>query len=317
VFVWRSVDDVPADWGRSVVTIGVFDGVHLGHRELVRRTVERAAAERLAAVVVTFDPHPSVVLRPDQVPSMLSTLAHRLALLEELGVGAVLVLPFTRELSLQSPEDFVQDTLLARLHAQHVVVGEGFRFGHKGAGDVDLLRTRGLSVDAVAPVVDGDERVSSTRVRAAVAAGDVAQAAELLTRPHRVEGPVVRGEARGRELGYPTANVDVARGSAVPADGVYAGWLVRASGERLPAAISVGTNPTFVGAARTVEAYVLDVDLDLYDEDVAIEFAARLRGMEKFAGVDALVRQMHEDVAQTRRILASPGATTRAAAELG
>lgn len=301
--VWRSVDDVPTDWGQSVVTIGVFDGVHLGHRELIRRTLARASAEGSAAVVVTFDPHPSVVLRPDQAPLMLSTLPHRLALLESLGIDAVLVLPFSRELSLQSPEDFAQDTLLGRLHASYVVVGEGFRFGHKGAGDTDLLRRLGLAVEAVPPVLDGGERVSSTRVRETVADGAVVDAARLLARAHRVEGPVVRGEARGRQLGYPTANVAFAADAAVPADGVYAGWLVRADGSALPAAISVGTNPTFDGTARTVEAYVLDADLDLYDEQVAVEFVDRLRGMERFAGIDELVAQMSRDVSETRQIL--------------
>jgi riboflavin kinase/FMN adenylyltransferase len=297
----------------SVVTIGVFDGVHLGHRELVRRV--RAAADEggLGAVAVTFDPHPVAVLRPERMPRMLTTLPRRVALLEEAGVDRVEVVPFTTERSHQSPEDFVAEVLRERLQAVRVIVGTGFHFGHKAAGTVDTLRRCGLDVDAVDYVHDegsSGDVISSTWCRARVADGDMPAVRRVLTRPHLVEGPVVRGEARGRALGYPTANVDVDPWIAVPADGVYAGTLVRASGQRMAAAISVGTNPTFDGVARTVEAYAIDVghELELYGEHVAVEFTDRLRGMEKFAGVDELIEQMALDVEQARARWSSAGA---------
>jgi riboflavin kinase/FMN adenylyltransferase len=304
--VWRSLDEVPADFGRTATAIGVFDGVHAGHRAIIERACSAAAKDGERAVVISFDPHPNTVVRPDQTPLMLTTVDQRAGLLEMLGVDALLALPFTRELSQLSPEDFVERVLVSRLHAAHVVVGANFRFGHKAAGDVELLRREGerfgFVVDAV-ELLGGEEPVSSTQIRGLVAAGDVAAAANALDRPHRVQGPVVRGDARGRELGYPTANVEVDASMAIPADGVYAGWLVRADGTRLPAAISVGTNPTFDGTERRVEAYVLDVDIDLYDEVVAVEFTERLRGMVRFDSVDALLAQMAMDVSNTRQRL--------------
>jgi len=297
---------VPADFGRSVVAIGVFDGVHAGHRAIVERAKKEATEAGVPTAVITFDPHPNAIVRPDQTPLMLTSVEHRATLLAELGVDALLVLPFTKELSHLSASQFVEQVLASRLHALRVVVGANFRFGHKAAGDVDLLREEGkrhgFEVDAV-ELLGGEDPVSSTKVRALVAEGDVASAAAALGRPHRVEGPVVRGDGRGRGLGFPTANVEVDGAIAVPADGVYAGWLVRADGTRLPAAISIGTNPTFNGTERRVEAYALDVDIDLYDEEVAIEFAERLRGMVRFDSVDDLLVQMAQDVGDSRRIL--------------
>jgi riboflavin kinase/FMN adenylyltransferase len=292
----------------SVVALGVFDGVHRGHRLIVARAVAAARERGLPAVVVSFDPHPAAVLRPDAAPLMLTTLERRIALLRSLGADDVVVLPFTRELSQQSPADFAEAVLREGLHAERVVVGASWRFGHKAAGDVPLLRELGFDVDDVGLLRDGDV-VSSSAIRAMVAAGDVAGAAAALDRPHLVEGPVVRGDARGRDLGYPTANLAVDQGIAVPADGVYAGWLVRDGGEgsRLPAAVSVGTNPTFDGAERRVEAYVLDADLDLYDEHVVVEFVARLRGMVRFEHVEALVAAMAADVDATRAELFPTG----------
>jgi riboflavin kinase/FMN adenylyltransferase len=247
---------------------------------------------------------------------MLGTLHNRARWLAEIGIDALLILPFTRELSERTPEEFVELVLADRLHAVHVVVGENFRFGHKQAGDVTLLAElgtkAGFTVDAVPLVRGSAEPFSSTYIRNRLAEGDVEAAAEALGRPHRVEGPVVRGDARGKQLGYPTANLDVLDGMAVPGDGVYAGYLVRVaqpgqgrhSGERMPAAISVGTNPTFDGTERRVEAYVLDADIDLYGEHVAIEFTHRLRGMVRFDGIEPLVEQMGEDVRRTRELLA-------------
>jgi riboflavin kinase / FMN adenylyltransferase len=314
---WTGLDAVPDGLGSSVVSIGVFDGVHRGHRFILERTVDAAHELGALAVVVTFDPHPAkVVGRP--VPLMLADLHRRARLLGEVGIDRMFVLPFTREISEWTPEEFVERLLVDRLHAVRVVVGENFRFGHKQAGDVELLARLGgrfgFTVDAVpllteGATVDGDADgqglpVSSTWIRGRIAEGDVVAAAAGLGRLYAVDGPVVRGNGRGRPMGYPTANVEVAEESAVPGDGVYAGWLVRASGERFPAAISIGTNPTFDGTERRVEAYVLDADLDLYGEHVAVEFATRLRGMVKFDDVDALVEQMAEDVRRTRQSLA-------------
>jgi riboflavin kinase/FMN adenylyltransferase len=306
VLRWNSLEQVPADWGPSVVSIGVFDGVHRGHRTIIDRAVAIARERAASSVVVTFDPHPAkVVGRP--VPLMLGTLVGRARLLADAGVDGMLVLPFTREVSEWTPEEFVQRLLVDRLHTVHVVVGQNFRFGHKQAGDVDLLGKlgdeHGFSVESAPLLVGDDAPYSSTWIRERIAAGDVAAAALALGRPYAVDGPVVRGNGRGRPMGYPTANVEVREEMAVPADGVYAGWLVRADGTRLPAGISVGTNPTFDGTERRVEAYALDVDLDLYGEHVAVEFTDWLRGMVRFDDVDELVAQMRRDVDDVRRVL--------------
>jgi riboflavin kinase/FMN adenylyltransferase len=288
----------------SVVALGVFDGVHRGHRLIVAHAAAAARDLGLPTVVVSFDPHPAAVLRPESAPLMLTTLERRLALLRSVGADEVVVLPFTRELSQRTPAEFAQAVLRDTLHAERVVVGASWRFGHKAAGDVALLRELGFDVDGVELLRD-DEVVSSSGIRAMITAGDVTAAAAALDRPHLVEGPVVRGDARGRELGYPTANLALDPGIVVPADGVYAGWLLRDGGEgsRLPAAVSVGTNPTFDGTERRVEAFVLDAELDLYDEPVAVEFVARLRGMERFDTVGALVEAMARDVEATRAAL--------------
>ena len=307
---WRGLDEVPGDWGPSVVTVGFFDGVHHGHRRVVRRAVELARSRGARAVVLTFDPHPGEVVRPGTHPALLTTPEYRSDLMSSLGVDAVLVLPFTAELSKQSPEEFVERVLVDRLHAVGVVVGENFRFGHKAAGNVAVLTELGAKYGftveglALAAPEEGEEsRFSSTDVRRMVLAGDVETAALRLDRPHRVEGPVVHGAKRGRELGFPTANVETPQYTAIPADGVYAGWLVVGE-ERLPAAISVGTNPQFDGQARTVEAYALDrTDLDLYDRHVAVEFVARVRGQERFASLDELIERMNQDVAKVRVLL--------------
>ena len=283
------------------MTIGVFDGVHRGHQSLIRHNLDLAARLGLESVVVTFDPNPLEVLRPDAAPARLCDLARRVELIARLGVELVEVLEFDTELAAMTAEEFVASVLIKRLDARHVVIGHGFRFGNRAAGSADTLRAAGLTVDEFGLV--GDERpLSSTRVRAAVAEGDVKAAAEMLGRPHEVVGTVVQGEKRGRALGFPTANLDHHRLAAIPADGVYAGVAVT-DGERYPAAISIGTNPTFEGQHRTVEAYLLDVDLDLYGHRVRVEFAERLRDTLAFDGVEALVTQMHQDVAATRRLL--------------
>ncbi|GAA0354988.1 bifunctional riboflavin kinase/FAD synthetase [Microbispora corallina] len=309
---WHGLDDVPDDWGRSVVTIGVFDGVHLGHQRMVARAVETARSLGLLSVVVTFDPHPDEVVRPGSHPPQLTTPRRRTELLASLGVDAVCVLPFTLEFSRMSPDEFVQTALVDRLHAACVVVGENFRFGHKASGDLETLRTLGEKYDFVAegvPLVSEGEAISSTLVRERLAAGDVAGAAAALGRPHRVEGVVVRGHQRGKALGFPTANVESPQHTAIPADGVYAGWLQCTQapspyeGERWPAAISIGTNPTFDGVERTVEAYALDRDdLDLYGAHVAVDFAERLRETLRFDSIEALISQMRADVDRAREV---------------
>jgi riboflavin kinase/FMN adenylyltransferase len=311
VGVWRSLDEVPADLGRTVVTIGNFDGVHLGHRHVVSRA--REAATRLGAdrvVAVTFDPHPMAVLRPEHAPPTLSGIDERVGLLVGAGVDDVLVLPFDRDMADWSPETFVSRVLVDTLHALGVVVGVNFRFGKRAAGDVALLaelgRRDGFEAEGV-PLDGGPQVWSSTYVRTCLAAGDVAGAAEALGRPVSVRGVVQRGDRRGRELGYPTANVPTSSNAAVPADGVYAGWLrVLPEGEPMPAAISVGVNPTFDGErSRRVEAYVLDAggDLDLYDREVEVVFVQRLRGMVRFGSVEDLVAAMQQDVDRTREVL--------------
>ncbi|MBV9487662.1 MAG: bifunctional riboflavin kinase/FAD synthetase [Frankiaceae bacterium] len=288
----------------AVVPIGIFDGVHRGHQLVLAHAVAAAKERDARVVVITFDPHPVAVLRPEAMPLMLTTLERRIQLLEQHGADQVVVLEFTEALSHQSAEEFVEQTLIERLHAVQIVVGQNFRFGHRASGDVALLRKYDLAVDDVALLRDTDV-ISSTYVREKVAAGDVAAAAVALGRNHFVEGAVVRGDARGRELGFPTANLGIDHRIAIPHDGVYAGWLTRADDSRHLAAISVGTNPTFNGVARRVEAYVIDEghELDLYDEHVVVEFAQQLRGMERFDAIEDLVDQMHRDVDQARALL--------------
>jgi riboflavin kinase/FMN adenylyltransferase len=307
VLRWGGLDELPPDLGPTVVSIGVFDGVHRGHAAVLTEAVQAARRLDATPVVVTFDPHPVEVIRPGVHVPRLTTLDRRVALLGELGVRGVLVLPFTTATAAESAEQFVSGVLVSALHARSVVVGADFRFGHGARGDVALLgelgAAGGFAVRPVAPVGERGQRWSSTRIREAIAAGQVADAERLLGRPHRLEGVVVRGEQRGRGLGYPTANVSVAGGLAIPADGVYAGWL-GLDGERLPTALSIGTNPTFGGQARTVEAYVLDrEDLDLYDKAVTLDLVAHLRGMEHFPGVAELKAAMARDVEQARFLL--------------
>ena len=308
--IWRDVENVPADLGRTVVSIGNFDGVHLGHAHVLREARDTAARLGVDTVVaVTFDPHPMSVLRPEHAPPTLTSIETRARLLDGAGVDAVLVVEFTRDIALWSPEQFIDRILVDLLHARGVVVGANFRFGAKAAGDVATLREVGADRDfeTVGVALDGGPQVwSSTYVRQCLATGDVAGAAEALGREFTVRGVVVEGDKRGRELGYPTANVPIPPIDAAPADGVYAGWLTRHdTGERYPAAISVGTNPTFDGERdRRVESYVLDRDdLELYGVEVEVAFVERLRGMVKFEGIDALIETMHDDVRRAREVL--------------
>jgi riboflavin kinase/FMN adenylyltransferase len=317
---WRGLDAVPQDWGRCVVTIGVFDGVHRGHQELIGKAVEIAAQERVPSVLLTFDPHPSEVVRPGTHPPVLTTVPRKAELVEAIGVDVFCALPFTAELAAQSANDFVHESLADRLHAVAVVIGENFRFGNRAGGDLGTLQTlggrRGFRAVGVPLLTDGPVTLSATYVRTSLENGDVAAAARAMGRPHRVDGVVVHGDQRGRELGFPTANLSTARYTMIPADGVYAGRLVDLDehGATVPggtlgaAAISVGTNPTFDGQDRVVESYVLDFDGDLYGRRVGVEFVHRLRGMVRFEGLQPLIEQMTRDVEQTRQLMLGAGA---------
>jgi riboflavin kinase / FMN adenylyltransferase len=304
---WRGYEAAPGGWGRSALTIGVFDGVHRGHQQIIGHTVKRARDLGVQAVVVTFDPHPAEVVRPGSHPAVLTEPARKAELIEALGADVLCVIPFTPQFSRLPPEQFVHDVLVEHLHAALVVVGENFRFGHKAAGDEALLerlgRTFGFGVEG-APLVTANGTVfSSTYIRACVDAGDVSAAAVALGRPHRIEGVVIRGDGRGRQLGFPTANLLCGRYAAIPADGVYAAWLMW-RGQRQMAAVSIGTNPTFSGRERRVEAYLLDFDADLYGERVALDFVSHLREMRTYDAVAPLVAQIEQDVADTREALA-------------
>lgn len=312
--VWRSPAEVPADLGRTVVTIGVFDGVHRGHQAVLERAAKHARGADIPLVAVTFDPNPMVVIRPDAAPLALLSVAHRSELLHDAGANHVFVLQFDRDRAQQPAEGFVDDVLIGLLGVQVLVVGADFRFGHRAAGDVDLLQRLAPTHDFIVETVDmaggdGVPRWSSTYIRERVVDGEVAAAAAALGRPVRIEGVVGRGAGRGRALGFPTANIPAPDDQAVPADGVYAGWLIRLDDTEelpLPAAISVGTNPTFGDARRTVEPYVLDRhDLDLYDVPVAVDFVEWIRHQQHFDSADDLVAQMHEDVAAARTLLDS------------
>ncbi|GGL95448.1 bifunctional riboflavin kinase/FAD synthetase [Nakamurella endophytica] len=310
---WRGLDAVPPNWGRCVLTIGVFDGMHRAHQQLVGETVRTARGLGLPAVLMTFDPHPSEVLRPGSHPAQLLTLRRRAEVAEELGVDVFLVLPFTTALASQTAEGFVHDVIVERLHAAAVVVGANFTFGHHAKGTVALLEELGprfgFTARGLPLVQESSLAVSSTMVRAGIAAGDVRAAAQALGRPHRLEGIVVHGEGRGgSELGYPTANLDLVPYAAVPADGIYAGWFLLGT-RRSPAAISIGSNPTFSGRERTVEAFVLDDGGNFYGRRVALDFVERLRDQERYDRVEDLVAQIGRDVRRTREVLGLPPAS--------
>ncbi len=290
----------------AVVCIGVFDGVHKGHQALISQARIIADERNAPLIALTFDPHPLAVVRPDLAPQSLASLAERRFLLFDAGVDDVFVLQFNDEVASWDPETFIHRVLHDTLNAQAVVVGGNFRFGHEGAGDVTTLRAAGeryhFSVSEVHLAADV-QPWSSTRVRHALALGDLKEATHVLGRPYDLSGLVVHGDHRGRELGYPTANLQWQGNPVVPADGVYAGWLVHGS-ERYPAAISVGTNPQFSGVERRVESYVLDrTDLDLYGQEITVIFIEHLRGQMTFDGIDGLVTQMSADVLKTRAVL--------------
>jgi riboflavin kinase/FMN adenylyltransferase len=288
----------------TVVVIGVFDGVHKGHQALLNRAKEIADGRLIVAL--TFDPHPRTVFAPDSVPPMLTTLADRVELLKIHNADQVAVMKFNEQFAAMSPEKFVEDILVKQLHVGAVIVGKNFTYGAKAAGNIESLKVAGaehnFSVD-VQELAGGAEVISSSRIRNLVLEGKVEDARELLTRPHRLDGIVVHGEKRGREIGYPTANLGKIAGQTIPADGIYAGWLTVGI-NFWPAAISIGTNPTFEGdRGRQVEAYALDQEgLDLYDKEASIDFGWFLRPTLKFDSLDALLVQMKKDCDEARRL---------------
>jgi riboflavin kinase/FMN adenylyltransferase len=302
------MDDVPDDFGPSAVTIGKFDGVHSGHRRVICELREIAAEQSLLSTVVTFDRHPLTLLKPEIAPAPLVSLAQKVELLGSLGVDATLVLTFDKELSQRSPQNFVQSILVDALHAKVVLVGSDFRFGARGAGDITLLREMGTDLGFEVRVVDDvrsteGRRASSTWIRELLAEGRVSEAGELLGYPPCVRAIVVHGEKRGRELGYPTANLAPSPEGLIPADGVYAAWATIGE-DRFPAAVSVGNNPTFDGVPeKRVEAHLLDQDLDLYGRTIEIAFVEYVRGMVKFTNIDGLIAQMDDDTERVRAVL--------------
>jgi riboflavin kinase/FMN adenylyltransferase len=288
----------------SVVVIGVFDGVHRGHQLLLNHAKE--IADGRSIVALTFDPHPTTVFAPDKAPTMLTTLADRVELLKIHNADQVAVMKFNEKFAAMSAQDFVQTVLVNQLHASTVIVGKNFTYGHKAAGTVESLIASGLTNNFTVDVQElkaDTEVISSSRIRRLVIEGKVEEARELLSRPHRLDGVVVHGEKRGREIGYPTANLGNIEGQTIPADGVYAGWLTVGI-NFWPAAISIGTNPTFEGArGRQVEAYALDQEgLELYDKSASIEFGWYLRPTLKFDGLEPLLEQMKKDCDKAREL---------------
>jgi riboflavin kinase/FMN adenylyltransferase len=299
-------------WTRPVVAVGNFDGVHRGHQALVAAAVAAAHARGGTSVVLTFDPHPARVLAPEAAPSALMTLDQKAAALFALGIGALAVLPFTREVAAATPEEFASGVLRDAVGAESVVVGTNFRFGRARAGDVATLRgvgeRLGFDVIEVAPVIAAGGTVSSSRIREALARGDVGEANALLGRPHCVFGEVVRGDGRGRTIGIPTANVKPDN-ETLPALGVYAAWtFVDGGPPACPAVVNVGRRPTFGGGgALSIEAHILDFSADLYGRRLAVSFVSRLRGEQAFSGPDALVAQIRDDVTAARDVLGRVG----------
>ncbi|WP_349827636.1 bifunctional riboflavin kinase/FAD synthetase [Brevibacterium litoralis] len=308
--VFRDVGAIPADLGPTAVTLGNFDGVHLGHRAVLGTLARAARARGLRSLAITFDPHPLQVHRPGDAPATISGPVVKTSRMAATGIDAVLVQHYTLDFAAQTPREFVVDFLIGRLGARYVAVGADVRFGTDNSGDLhtlqELAAEHDLEVDVIDEVGEG-HRWSSTEIRGLVAAGEVARAAQLLGEPHTLVGEVVHGDARGREMGFPTANLSPAGEGMVPADGVYAGWVsFTGTAGRFPAAVSVGTNPTFDGHERRVEAHAIGVDFagfDVYGSTMTLQFVARIRGQVTFTGMEALVERMHQDVTEVMEVL--------------
>jgi riboflavin kinase / FMN adenylyltransferase len=310
VNVYR-LDDVPdAPEGRAVA-MGTFDGVHAGHRRVIGSALDWARAHDTRASVVTFDPHPLQILRPDDPPKLLTTTDVKASLIEELGMDEMIVVPFTRELSMVEPDAFCTDVLVGRLGARHVSVGENFRFGHGAAGDAQFLRARPEFETEVVPLIEiAGQAVSSSRIRELISAGAVAEAAELLGGPFVLAGTVVEGDARGRELDMPTANLEPPADVVVPGSGIYAARASLDDGRDVPAAVSIGVRPTFeVSGEQKVEAHLIGFEGDLYGRTMRLRFLTRLRDEERFDSAEELSAQMKKDVDDVRRLAAGAGTT--------
>jgi riboflavin kinase / FMN adenylyltransferase len=314
VEVLRDVGACPDAGEGSVVTIGAYDGVHLGHQAVIADVRRLAERERARSVVLTFDRHPATIVRPESAPQLLTSPEQRLELLAATGIDATVVVTFDVAQSKELPDEFIQRVLVKALAVKVVVVGEDFHFGHRRAGNVALLErmgaelgfeVEGIELVGVEGIPADDNRVSSTAIRHALAEGDLTRAAALLGRHHEVRGVVARGDGRGRDLGFPTANVSVPGDILLPADGIYAGWFERADSTVHPAALSLGRRPTFYAEAHAslLEAHLLDFDGDLYGERVEVRFVARLRDEVRFESADALVAQMRRDCDDARQIL--------------
>ncbi|QNV39342.1 bifunctional riboflavin kinase/FAD synthetase [Rothia amarae] len=314
--LYRTISSIPADFGPSVVTIGNFDGIHTGHAAVLGTVVNLAREQGLTPTAVSFDPHPAVVHRPNEPLHEIMGQPERQQYLAELGIDAYILLHYTLEFSRQSPEEFVKNTFVDALHARYVVIGEDVRFGHNNAGDLQTMRQLGqtfgfevVTIDEL--MADETHRTSSTRIRQLLAEGKVEEARQLLGRPHRMVGEIVHGAARGRELGFPTANLSQQSRGFIPADGVYAGWLIDEHGKRHPVATSIGTNPTFEGITqRQVEAHVINrpdepiENFNLYGQEVTVEFLHYLRPTVAYTGAEALIEQIAQDVLDTEEKLA-------------
>ena len=322
---WKDLAEVPSGFGPSVVTLGNFDGVHRGHQQVLAKLVETAARHSANAVAISFDPHPAQIHRPEAAPQQIMGLQDRIEALEETGIDGLLMMTYTLELASDTAEEFVRKVFVEALGASAVVIGHDVRFGKGNSCDLNTMQELGEQFGFAVDVIEeygseqpdapdfrfGGRRCSSSWVREALAEGDVATAAQVMGRLHRMRGEVVHGDARGRELGFPTANLSSDASGLIPADGVYAGWLIDETGQRWRAAISVGSNPTFEGASRRVEAHVIDrpkeahEDFDLYGQQVVVEFVHRLRGMVAYTGPEALIAQMELDVDQSRALLST------------
>ncbi|MDO5098023.1 MAG: bifunctional riboflavin kinase/FAD synthetase [Corynebacterium sp.] len=316
--IWRGFNDVPENLGKTVVTIGVFDGMHRGHKTLLAAATSRAQELKLATILLTFDPHPLAVLRPDKMPPLLGTVTHRAELAAAEGIDHMLAMTFNAAMAQLSPEEFFTTILLDTLNAQVVVVGENFTFGHNAAGTTETLaelgKKHGVEIHVQRLLIDDGATVCSTLIRQLLAEGKVAEANWALGRTFKVRGEVVRGAGRGgKELGFPTANLYFPESVALPKDGVYAGWFRIVSdapvdgdmqqGIDYAAAISVGHNPTFGDARRSVESYVIGRNADLYGHTVEVEFVDYIRGMEKFSNVDELLDAIRNDITLVHKAL--------------
>jgi riboflavin kinase/FMN adenylyltransferase len=316
VDVIRDLSAAPDSGGGYVATIGMYDGVHLGHRGVIRAAQEAGQRFGVPMAVVTFDPHPARILRPDSAPRLLTTLDQKLELLDGCGVDATVVVRFDEVRAAETPEEFVEEVLVGCLRVRAVVVGQDFHFGKNRTGNVGVLAELGeqfgfeVAGVPLLPRPDGTvETVSSTSIRRALSIGDVSTATRLLGRYHEVRGRVATGDQRGRTIGFPTANVEVPNELAMPADAVYAGWYLRPDGSRHPAAINLGRRPTFYehADASLLEAHLLDFEGDLYGEEARVQFVAQLRREARFDGIEALKAQLRTDVADARRLLAVAG----------